>query len=78
MNQSISLLRRMARNVRWYFADVLTGITGKGTLHFTYGVALAHEQDSCSEGRSNPGTGLPMLSAIHDVHGNRWGAAAKE
>jgi hypothetical protein len=69
MDKPLTLFRRLTRNVRWYFEDVVTGVTGKGTLHFVYG---DRHQDV------NPATGAPMLSSTRDVHGYRWGTIDKD
>ena len=72
MDQSLSLFRRVVRNVRWYFEDVLTGITGRGKLHFSYGPEEL-EQDVDFSPHVNSATGLPMADQAVDVGGNPYG-----
>ncbi len=72
MDRSLSLIRCVARNVRWYFEDVRTGVTGKGTLHFDYGSGSSDLDSECVS-RVNPASGLPMVSKTIDAGGNPYG-----
>lgn len=74
MDKPLTLFQRLTRNVRWYFEDIVTSVTGKGTLHFTYGEGVQSDRDVTGPNfRVNPATSLPMLTATNDVHGKRWG-----
>lgn len=72
MNHNLPLLRRVARSVRWYCEDVVSGLTGHRPLHFSYSALSAEsEQQDCAE--VNPATGLLMLDKSVDTGGNPYG-----
>jgi len=77
MDKQLTLFQRLARNVRWYFEDIVTSVTGKGTLHFVYG----EHQSSVNEAHRldvNPASQAPMLSATRDVLGFYRGTARRD
>jgi hypothetical protein len=79
MDKPLTLFQRLTRNVRWFVEDIVTGVTGKGTLHFVYGDRAHFDGDVHSpQLRENPATSLPMLTATRDVQGNRWGTGIKD
>lgn len=78
MDKPLMLYHRLLRNIRWYLEDVVTGVTGKGKLHFECGEGWPHSRSQHDAGLNvNPATGLPMFTATRDAHGNSWGTANK-
>lgn len=70
MNQPLTLFQRFARNLRWYFEDVVTAVTGRARpFHYVYG--------RVSDPRVNPASGLPMTDDSVDVGGLPYGAPHK-
>jgi hypothetical protein len=76
MTAHVTLFSRLRRNVRWYLEDVVTGVTGKGTLHFRYAPRGATISSAFAP-KENPATGLPLLDGSVDVAGNLIGTRRK-
>ncbi len=77
MDKPLTLFQRLTRNVRWFFEDVVTGVTGKGTLHFVYGEHQSSVND-VHRLEVNLASQAPMLSANRDVLGFNRGTARRD
>lgn len=79
MDKPLTLFQRLTRNVRWFFEDIVTGVTGRGTLHYVYGERVHSDGESHRPRLDvNPATGFPMVDDCVDALGSPFGTKLRD